>query len=207
MVHYVLRRNFKHINLKFWLYKLYAKQPIVTTNYHSYLITWQFNDVAHNTAWILNYRLSQISSRHRVQSNYEKWWCSTNDDVRCRHCLILWIPSPKAFRCLPIFIFFSHQVSKIYSVMYFVLVVCISTLLIIYCTLKFNNHLITHYIFSSNIWSTMKCMPFSRKIVNGLIELLNITLFCNLQAQRDDIATLKEEVAKLVQALIPSGGN
>ena len=48
MVHYVLWIHFKHINLKFWLYKLFAKQPSVTTNYHSYLITWQFNDVAHN---------------------------------------------------------------------------------------------------------------------------------------------------------------
>ena len=53
----------------------------------------------------------------------------------------------------------------------------------------------------------MKCMPFSRKIVIGLIELLNIKLFCNLQAQRDDIAKLKEDIAKLLQALTPSGGN
>ena len=46
-----------------------------------------------------------------------------------------------------------------------------------------------------------------KEIIMGLIELTVFYFQNNLQAQRDDIAKLKEEIAKLVQALTSSGGN
>ena len=46
-----------------------------------------------------------------------------------------------------------------------------------------------------------------KKIVKGLIESTLFYFQNNFQAQRDDIAKLKEEIAKLVQALTPTGGN
>ena len=59
-------------------------------------------------------------------------------------------------------------------------------------------------------------MPFKPQLVHykckGIIFIKHLTLFYfpsnnYMQAQRDDIAKMKEDLAQLVQALTPSGGN
>ena len=45
------------------------------------------------------------------------------------------------------------------------------------------------------------------KIYTYNIKHWHCFIFPYMQAQRDDIAKLKEDMAKLVQALTPSGGN
>ena len=163
------------------------------------LVTWSHdNDVTVYTTRVLIYRLSQISSRHRTLSNYDRWY-GTNDDGRYRRCLTFGIPSGKHSDtlCLLYSLAFSSLTKCLAKIHFITLSTCSvyqyslhvhtmwsfkhASFTIIYCTfiLLWPSNLCTtssHQTFDP-LWSMCLLTPICSRIVGITFIQWTLTLF------------------------------